>query len=86
MPTARHGAVASVMDGKLYVAGGWAGVSPVPTLEAYDPVANTWAARADMPTARGGAGAGVVNGVLYVVGGRINLDSGALRTNEAYTK
>jgi len=86
MPTARHGAVASVMDGKLYVAGGWAGVSPVPTLEVYDPVANTWAARADMPTARGGAGAGVVNGVLYVLGGRSNFESGALRSNEAYTK
>jgi N-acetylneuraminic acid mutarotase len=86
MPTARWGAVGSVMDGKLYVAGGWTGVTPVPTLEVYDPVANTWAARADMPTARGGAGAGVVNGVPYVLGGRTNYESGALRTNEAYTK
>ena len=86
MPTARWGAVASVMDDKLYVAGGWTDLTPKPSLEVYDPATNTWAARADMPTARGGAGAGVVNGVLYVLGGRTSLESGALRTNEAYTK
>ncbi len=86
MPTARWGAAGSVMDGKLYVAGGWTGYTPAPSLELYDPVANTWAARADMPTARGGAGAGVVNGVLYVLGGRVSVESGALRTNEAYNK
>jgi N-acetylneuraminic acid mutarotase len=86
MPTARYGAVGGVMDGKLYVAGGWAGVTPVSTLEVYDPVANTWAARTDMPTARGGAGAGVVNGVLYVLGGRTVEGKSTLRTNEAYTK
>jgi N-acetylneuraminic acid mutarotase len=85
MPEARYGGSAGVVNGKLYVAGGWkTGPSQVSTLEVYDPATNTWAARADMPTARGSAGAAVVNGVLYVLGG--GGDSEALKTNEAYFK
>jgi N-acetylneuraminic acid mutarotase len=86
MPEARYGGSGGVINGKLYVAGGWkTGPSTVSTMEVYDPATNTWAARADMPTARGGTGAGVVNGVLYVLGGGTG-DSEGLKTNEAYFK
>ena len=72
MPTPRGQAVAGVIDGILYVAGGYVPFTgAVATLEAYDPVANTWTVKAPMPAARYGAVAGVVNGILYVAGGMV---------------
>jgi hypothetical protein len=35
----------------------------------YDPVAGTWAARANMPTARGLFGTSAVGGTIYAIGG-----------------
>jgi len=87
MPTARWGAAGGVIDGKLYVAGGrGTGPSPLTTMEMYDPATNSWAVRAKMLTAREGAGAAVVGGVMHVLGGKGGPDTGALKTNEAYTK
>ncbi|MDP2793931.1 MAG: kelch repeat-containing protein [Sulfurisoma sp.] len=84
MPTARWGAASGVINGKLYVAGGWrSGTSSLATLEVYDPATNTWATKAPMPTARGGAGGAVINGKLYVVGGDIAA-SQKLATLEVY--
>jgi N-acetylneuraminic acid mutarotase len=82
MPTARWQAASGVINGKLYVAGGWSGVS-LNTLEVYDPATNTWAAKASMPTARYGASGGVINGKLYVVGGDIAQNQ-KLATLEIY--
>src|SRR5437879_4183767 len=71
MPTPRGLAVAGVIDGIVYVAGGYVSLTgAVATLEAYDPVANTWTTKAPMPVARYGTVAGVVNGILYVAGGQ----------------
>ncbi|MBI5636445.1 MAG: fibronectin type III domain-containing protein [Nitrospinae bacterium] len=39
------------------------------TVEAYDPVANTWTAKAAMPTPRWGSTVSVVNGLIYAIGG-----------------
>lgn len=39
------------------------------TVEAYDPVANTWTAKAPMPTPRWGSTVSVVNGLIYAIGG-----------------
>jgi len=39
------------------------------TVEAYDPVANTWTTRASMPTPRWGSTVSVVNGQIYAIGG-----------------
>ena len=58
-----------VVNGILYAVGGGNGNSVFATVEAYDPVSNTWTTRASMPTGRSGLGVGVVNGVLYAVGG-----------------
>jgi N-acetylneuraminic acid mutarotase len=44
-------------------------------MEAYDPAAKTWSAKADAPLARSAAGAGVIAGRLYVVGGMLNSDA-----------
>lgn len=39
------------------------------TVEVYDPVANTWTAKASMPTPRWGSTVSVVNGLIYAIGG-----------------
>jgi N-acetylneuraminic acid mutarotase len=85
MPTARLAAVATVVDGKIYVIGG-ASVHPGAKLasiglgtphrsldanEAYDPAINKWETQSPLPTARNHAAAGVVNGKIYVIGGRL---------------
>ena len=59
----------AVLDGVLYVAGGWKECTPFADLESYDPGTDTWTQRAPMLTARGGHGVGVLDGRLYAVGG-----------------
>ncbi|MCX9024918.1 MAG: hypothetical protein OIN85_02345 [Candidatus Methanoperedens sp.] len=59
-----------VIDGKLYVAGGWnAPISNIPirNLQIYNPLSNTWSAGADMPILSGCSVAGVINRKLYVL-------------------
>jgi N-acetylneuraminic acid mutarotase len=85
MPTPRMAAVASEVDGKIYVLGG-ASVHPgakitslgpkVPhrslnTNEVYDPATNKWEGRMAMPTPRNQAAVGVVAGKIFVIGGRL---------------
>ena len=70
MPTPRWGAAAGVVDGKLYVAGGYNPASgSVAVLEVYDPVTDTWQPLEPMPYARHGGGGAIIDGKLYVVGG-----------------
>ncbi|MFC1540089.1 kelch repeat-containing protein [Gemmatimonadota bacterium] len=68
MPTHRQGAVGGAIDGKFYVAGGFASVS-LDVLEAFDPGTNDWTTLRPMPTARNFAASAVINGRLYIVGG-----------------
>ncbi|MFC1627656.1 Kelch repeat-containing protein [Gemmatimonadota bacterium] len=73
MITPRSTAASAVIDNKLYVVGGTDRKlrhKPVyNVLEVYDPVTDTWTAKAPMPTKRWGSGAAAVNGKLYVFGG-----------------
>ena len=82
MPTARTYPGAGIVDGIVYVVGGYSPGEVLPTLEAYDPGSNTWASRASMPAPRGGIAVAVVNGVLYAMGGADF--TGYLGTVEAY--
>ena len=82
MPTARALLAGEVINGEVYALGGLTGITPLATVEAYDPATDTWRQRAPMPTARVSLAAGVVNGVLYAVGGGTN--SGQLSTLEAF--
>jgi N-acetylneuraminic acid mutarotase len=62
----RRGA-AAVIDGKFYVAGGFAGFgSAVTALDVYDPATNGWRTLASIPKGGGASGAGL-NGQFYVV-------------------
>ncbi len=59
-----------IIDGKLYVAGGWgANGKPDPKLEIYDIASNTWTTGPSDPAAFAGAGSAVLDGKLYLVGG-----------------
>jgi len=73
LPTPRADLAVGVVNGILYAVGGHVFVgsaqTPSRAVEAYDPVSNTWTAKASMPTARGSLGVGVMNGILYAVGG-----------------
>ena len=87
MPTPRFWHGSGTVDGIVYVVGGNSNASndsflPLSTVEAYDPAANTWTARANLPTARYGLTISVVDGILYAIGGRRNQSN--VSTVEAY--
>ncbi len=91
MLSERFDAAYGVIDGAIYVAGGYgryAGSTAiaVTSVEAYDPAMNRWSAQAPIPTARGEAAAGAINGRLYVVGGRVANTTAAPRldVNEVF--
>ena len=82
MPTARELLSTSVVNGKIYAIGGMINQVvhpggpnrsreilsiPVPTVEAYDPLTDTWTKKADMPTARWNFSTSVVNGKIYSI-------------------
>jgi hypothetical protein len=73
----------AVVGGRLHVIGGRDGGTYLNTVEAYDPVADSWAARPAMPTPRSALGVGVINQLLYAVGGGNNGSVFAI--NERYT-
>jgi large repetitive protein len=90
MGTARAGAAAQAIDGKIYVAGGMGGNgASLAGVEVYDPARNTWSKGTPMKTRRDNSGSAVLGGKLYVFGGRTrNADgttvNGTLATVERY--
>ena len=77
MPTRRTDAQAAVVDGIIYVFGGFSGKDnrfvntefPV-FVDAYDPETDTWIRKQDMPDSRVNFNLGVVAGKVYLIGGR----------------
>lgn len=71
MTTARsQAAVIAGDDGRIYVMGGWAGGSVLSTVQAYDPITETWINRAPMPVAvRGATVSKGLDGMIYVISG-----------------
>jgi serine/threonine protein kinase len=77
METARLAPIVAVVDGKIYVAGGFGEhKDDIDTMEVFDPVTRKWAIRASMPRTDAGspsrhnAVTGVIVGKIYVAGGR----------------
>ena len=85
MPTPRHMVGIAVVGNILYAIGGHGPDSGkfVTTVEAYDPVTNTWSTKAAMPTPRAHFGAAEVGGTIYAIGG--DAAAGVVNTNEAFT-
>jgi len=70
MPTARWGSAVGVIDGIVYVAGGYHHIyRHMGTVEAYDPESDTWFIKNPRPTVNTSPAFGVVNGFLYTAGG-----------------
>ena len=70
MPTPRRN-LAAVLgpDGLIYAIGGSGSGGASSAVEAYDPVANSWTARAALPMPRYGLAAVVAGGLIYAIGG-----------------
>jgi N-acetylneuraminic acid mutarotase len=78
LPTPRTWATCAIVDGKIYVIGGYSYRYPIGATnvcEAYDPSTDTWTTRSPMPTRLYGAAREnpVIDGKIYVTHGR---DSG----------
>lgn len=76
MPTPRHGARAAVVDGIIYVFGGYSAKDNrignkkfTVHVEAYNPKTNRWVKKKNMPVSRISFGLGVVAGRIYLIGG-----------------
>ncbi len=76
-PTERTEVAVAVLDGLIYVVGGFeqsssrrAGQSSISAkVEVYDPAINRWSSKPDLPVGLHHAGAAALDGSLYVVGG-----------------
>jgi N-acetylneuraminic acid mutarotase len=72
MTTSRADPAVGVINGVIYVAGGYtfdAAAGALSSVEAYDPVTNSWTSKAAMPARRFSAASAVIGGILYVAGG-----------------
>ena len=72
MTTARFGAAAGVIGGKLYVSGGTTACPPCVNsnaTEIYDPVMNAWTTGASIPLSCDQMTGAVAGGLIYVIGG-----------------
>ncbi|MBI4727901.1 MAG: hypothetical protein HY775_00120 [Acidobacteria bacterium] len=84
---AAAGGIFYAIGGRNKAVGAPCGTPVCDTVEAYNPVTNTWATKAPMPTARAGIGVAVVGRKIYVAGGRTGkfyADCCALATLEIY--
>jgi RNA polymerase sigma factor (sigma-70 family) len=68
MPTPRLSLATAVVDGRIYVIGGWNNAE-LSSVEVYDPATDTWTKEADMPTARKWLSTSAVDGKIYAIGG-----------------
>jgi N-acetylneuraminic acid mutarotase len=83
MPTARAHIGAAIVNGIIYVFGGWVGSTASNAVEAYDPVSDTWSTKTVMPTPRYAYCCGVVNDKIYVIGG-MDMQGNIFNTVEEY--
>ena len=64
MPTGRYWLGVAAVNGLLYAVGGY-NAGPLATVEAYDPLTDTWTTKAPLPEARQVVSAATLDGLLY---------------------
>lgn len=64
---------AAALDNKLYVCGGYDGVSSLSSVECYDPNLDQWTMVSHMTRHRSASGVTVLNGQIYALGGHDGL-------------
>ena len=79
MPTPRTSTEATVINGTIYVCGGYNGIDNravnlkfLDIVEAYDPKNDTWARKQGMSVSRVDFGVGAVAGKIYSIGGSVH--------------
>ena len=79
MPTSRTNAETAVINGTIYVCGGYNGIDNrlvnlkfLDIVEAYDPQTDTWTRKQGMSVSRVDFGIGTVAGKIYTIGGWIH--------------
>jgi hypothetical protein len=83
MPTPRSDMTAAVVNGKIYVIGGWDGTNILDIVEIYDPLTDTWFFGSPMPTPRADLGAVERLGYIHAIGG-VNATGAQISTHEVY--
>ena len=79
MPTARTEVTSAVVDGVIYVIGGFRATGGNTDLvEAYDSAGDSWSVKMPLPQNIDHAGAAAVGEKVYVVGGYISLFQGTI--------
>lgn len=81
MNVARQSASATVLDGSIYVAGGYTNVSKTNSVEVYDPKINEWTQVAPMNMPRCRFGLIASNGFLLAMGDDRAIEKFDPRTN-----
>ena len=87
MPDGAGHAAIAVMDGKIYVAGGFKvrqHMQPIDGFYAYDPKTDEWETLPALLSPRGSPNLAVVAGKLHIFGGRVGDSSGPINTHEVY--
>jgi hypothetical protein len=77
----------AVLDGKIYLAGGFAGghhTLPSAGVYSYDPATDHWRTLAPLSAPRGAIALAAVGGMIHAIGGRIMGEEGTLATHEVY--
>jgi hypothetical protein len=82
MPTARYAMASAVVNGNIYVIGGWSNNKYLNTVEMYDTRRDKWETKASISQGNLGVAAAVVNGKIYAIGGWIG-GANVLSTVEA---
>ncbi len=84
MTHARESPTSAVVNGKIYVIGGWNGNTVLNIVEEYDPATDTWTTKKNMPTARYAPASSVIDGKIYVIGGRQYYGAYSYKVVEVY--
>ena len=88
MPTPRTSHTASIIDGKIYVIGGYVQEDEryknLATIEIYDPATARWTQATDMLMGRSGHTTEVIDGQIYIFGGASDGAEGPLTSVEVY--
>jgi N-acetylneuraminic acid mutarotase len=81
-----HNSIA-VLDGKIFIAGGFAGrqhTLPTASVHSYDPATDTWRKLAPLSDVRASISLTAVDGKIHALGGRVMGEDMTIATHEAY--